>query len=258
MNRKIIFFDIDGTLLTKEKTILNSTKYAINALQKKGDIVAIATGRAPSMFVHIARELNINTYIALNGQLVVHQGEIMQNNLLDKEMIQDITDLAYANQHVVGFGNKDNFLISHANHIYAERSFKHLKLPYPDVDPRCFYDVGVNQLNLFCTREEEGLYKATFPNYQFIRWGDFGADVLPKDVSKVVGIKLLIERLQIHLDDCYAFGDGENDIQMLTFIKNSVAMANGVPEVKVVSNYIAPSCDNHGIFTGLKRLQLIG
>ena len=66
--KHIIFFDIDGTLLDEDKIMPNSTKEAIFALKEQGHEVAIATGRAPFMFVDIREELNIDTYISYNGQ----------------------------------------------------------------------------------------------------------------------------------------------------------------------------------------------
>ena len=54
---KIVFFDIDGTLLDHDKKLPNSTRVAIKQLQENGVFVAIATGRAPFMFESLRKEL---------------------------------------------------------------------------------------------------------------------------------------------------------------------------------------------------------
>src|SRR5690625_709161 len=65
MGEKIIFLDIDGTLVDKHKVIPLSTKKAIRQLQQAGVHVALATGRPPFMYEHIRKELNIQTYVSI-------------------------------------------------------------------------------------------------------------------------------------------------------------------------------------------------
>ena len=67
MNDKIVFFDIDGTLLDHDKKIPQSTRDAVKQLQEKGVHVAIATGRAPFMFEDIRKELDIHNFKTIAG-----------------------------------------------------------------------------------------------------------------------------------------------------------------------------------------------
>src|SRR5699024_5549167 len=69
--RRLFFFDIDGTLLDHDKKLPASTKKSVQKLKQQGHEVAIATGRAPFVFENICKELQINTYVGLNGQYVV-------------------------------------------------------------------------------------------------------------------------------------------------------------------------------------------
>jgi HAD superfamily hydrolase (TIGR01484 family) len=73
MRKLIVFFDIDGTLLNENKIIPASTKKAVHLLQEKGIHTVIATGRVPSMFYWIQKELNIDSYVAMNRQYVVFE-----------------------------------------------------------------------------------------------------------------------------------------------------------------------------------------
>src|SRR5699024_1203950 len=77
MNKSIIFFDIDSTLLNHEKELPKSAKEAILKLKENGHIVAIATGRAPFMYADLRKELEIDTYVSYNGQYVVLNGEVI-------------------------------------------------------------------------------------------------------------------------------------------------------------------------------------
>ena len=73
--KKIVFFDIDGTLLDHEKNLPDSTKKAIKLLQDNGVFVAIATGRAPFMFTNLREELEIDSFVSFNGQFVVFENQ---------------------------------------------------------------------------------------------------------------------------------------------------------------------------------------
>ena len=59
--------DIDGTLLTEDKSLPESAKKAIQQLKSDGHEVAIATGRAPFMYKELREELGIDTYVSYNG-----------------------------------------------------------------------------------------------------------------------------------------------------------------------------------------------
>ncbi|GAA0318213.1 Cof-type HAD-IIB family hydrolase [Oceanobacillus oncorhynchi subsp. oncorhynchi] len=255
--KKIIFFDIDGTLVTEDKIIPESTKKAIQYLQEKGHYTVIATGRAPNMFQHIQKELNISSYIAFNGQLVVCDGIEVHAESLDSTFIHDITTFAAQHNHAIGFGNHKDLTITHADHPLEKDNFLQLKLDYPAVDPDYYKQNTVNQLNLFCTEQEEIIYKEKYTDYKFVRWGYFGADVLPADSSKAIGIQKFIEYAGAAMENVYAFGDGENDIEMLSSVKNGVAMGNAVSELKDVASYVTTDCDQDGILYGLQHLGLI-
>ena len=91
----------------------------------------------------------------------------------------------------------------------------------------------------------------------FLRWHEFATDVIPKGGSKAKGIEMLIEKMGIDLAQVYAFGDGPNDVEMLSLVKNSVAMGNGVDEVKRVSRYQTGHVDDNGLVEGLEMTGLI-
>ncbi|MEM5595787.1 HAD-IIB family hydrolase [Niallia circulans] len=80
MTYKIVFIDIDGTLVNEEKQIPNDAKAAIKELKKRNILIVLATGRAPYFFSHILDELGLSSYISFNGSYVVHgKKEVYKN-----------------------------------------------------------------------------------------------------------------------------------------------------------------------------------
>jgi Cof subfamily protein (haloacid dehalogenase superfamily) len=255
--KKIVFFDIDGTLLDHDKKLPDSTKKAIHLLKENGVFVAIATGRAPFMFEGLREELDIDSYVSFNGQYVVFENEMIYENPLNEEDLDRFSHLTSKNNLPLIFLNEKTMKSNVKKHPFIEISMGSLKFTHPDYDPAFYKNRNIHQSLLFCEKNEEEKYASLFPNFHFIRWHEYSVDVLPQGGSKAAGIKKMIERLGFRIEDVYAFGDGLNDLEMLQAVGTSVAMGNGVPEAKDAANLITSDVAEDGIWNGLKKLQLI-
>ncbi|MCM2531239.1 Cof-type HAD-IIB family hydrolase [Neobacillus pocheonensis] len=258
MKKRMIFFDIDGTLLNHDKKLPKSTKEAITRLKELGHELAIATGRAPFMFKELREELDIDTYVSFNGQYVVYKGKPVFQNPLDQEELYHITKFAEKNNHPIIYQNHEKMHASVKSHPYIDNGIGSLKIKEKAIyDPLYYQGREIYQSLLFCMEEEEDFYRDKFKKFEFIRWHEFSMDVLPAGGSKAKGIEVLINYLNISMDQVYAFGDGLNDIEMLSFVKNSVAMGNAEQQVKEVAKYVTKNVDEDGILRGLQLVGLL-
>lgn len=255
--KKIVFFDIDGTLLDHEKSLPVSTKKAIKLLKENGVFVAIATGRAPFMFANLREELEIDSYVSFNGQFVVFENEVIYENHLSETELERLFNDAKRNEHPLIFMNEKTMKASVGYHSFIEESMGSLNFTHPEEDAAFYVNRKLYQSLLFCKEQDEELYFPHYPQFDFIRWHPYSVDVLPKGGSKAEGIKKMIERLGFDLKDVFAFGDGLNDLEMLKEVGTGVAMGNGVPEAKEIADYITTDVSEDGIWNGLKELQLI-
>ncbi|MFJ7727549.1 Cof-type HAD-IIB family hydrolase [Neobacillus sp. NPDC097160] len=257
-NQSIIFFDIDGTLLNHDKELPLSTKESIFKLKELGHEVAIATGRAPFMFEDLRKELDINTYVSYNGQYVVLKGEVLYTNPLKISSLEKLTEAALQNNHPVVFMDHEDMKANVPEHTYIKESIDTLKISrFPTHDPHYYKGRNLFQTLLFCPVGEEEQYEREFHDFDFIRWHPVSVDVLPKGGSKEKGIEKIVKNLGIPKERQYAFGDGLNDIEMLSTVKNSVAMGNAEEYVKVHAKYITKSVEEDGIFHGLQMVGLL-
>lgn len=255
--KSIIFFDIDGTLLDDNKEIPSSTRKAIEELKAKGHIVAIATGRGPFMHKSLREDLGIDTYVSYNGQYAVLEGEEVYTNPLPKPALIRMTEQALENGHPVVFMDPKDMKANVPEHPFITESIQTLKVDLPGHDPLYYENNKIFQSLLFCGEEDEQQYVDAFPEFDFIRWHPVSTDVLPKGGSKAKGIQKIVEKLQLPSNRVYAFGDGLNDVEMLSTIENSVAMGNGVEEAKEVAKYVTKPVDEDGIYHGLKMVGLL-
>ncbi|OIJ17463.1 phosphatase [Anaerobacillus alkalilacustris] len=256
--RSVIFFDIDGTLLTDEKELPSKTKEAIFKLKEYGHEVAIATGRAPFMFENLRKELDINTYVSYNGQYVVLNGEVLYTNPLRIPPLENLTEMALGNNHPVVFMDHEDMKANVPEHDYIKESIDTLKINhFPTHDPHYYKGRDLYQTLLFCPEGEEKQYEQEFLDFDFVRWHPVSVDILPKGGSKAKGIEKIVEKLGFAPENQYAFGDGLNDMEMLSTVKNSVAMGNAHEKVKSVAKYVTTSVDDNGISHGLQMVGLL-
>lgn len=257
MNKKLIFFDIDGTIYDENKEIPESTIDAINKLKKSGHIVAIATGRAPYMFKEVIKETGIDTFVSLNGQIVVNNGEIISKYPLNKEELTSIVEKAHINNHpLVFFGETAVYANVESDQDISE-SLGTLKMDYPEYHNTYYLDHPVYQALIFHADDEDDKYDNNFKALKFYRWHPLSRDIVPNDRSKAEGIKELSDKLGFSLDEVVAFGDGPNDVEMITEVGCGVAMGNAVDALKAVCDFETKPVSENGIYYACKALGLI-
>ncbi|MRX71656.1 Cof-type HAD-IIB family hydrolase [Bacillus lacus] len=256
MKDKIIFFDIDGTLLDHDKNIPESTRTAVQDLKKAGHHVAISTGRAPFMFEDLREELGIDSFISFNGQFVVFEGDVIYKNPLNTETLQKVLKFSEETDHALVFMSDKEMMATKENHPYIHQSMGSLKFAHPGLNPEFYKQNEIYQTLLFCKEGEEEKY-AHFEDLNFIRWHEYSTDILPYGGSKAEGIKKLLERLGREKEDIYAFGDGLNDLEMIRFAGHGVAMGNAVPALKEIADFVTKPVDEGGIEYAVKELGLL-
>ena len=83
------------------------------------------------------------------------------------------------------------------------------------------------------------------------------ADATIKGSDKGIAIKEVLRKLQIELNDSYAFGDGANDVSMLKAVGHGICMGNGLESTKEVSEYVTTAIDNDGVYNALVHYGFI-
>lgn len=256
---KIIFFDIDRTLYDPDtRSIPKSTKVALKKLHDNPDIeIAIATGRAFYM-LHIIEEIieYINIFILINGQIIIKDNETIYRNPIKKELVLKVVNTFDSKGMKYGFlGEFDETL-----NIVDEKgkaAFELVDMKLPRIDPHFYMDNDIYQMWAFSDREEHDHFRKKFKDLELVSWLGGGFDILSKGMSKKEGIKRILKLEGIELKDAYAFGDGDNDIEMLDYIPNSVCMGNGSKKALQHAKYIVDDIKKDGVLKGLKMLGFI-
>lgn len=254
---KILFFDIDGTILDMEKNIPIGVKEAVAEANNNGHEIVIATGRAPFTAEAIFEQLNIDSFVCYNGQIVQYKGEIIHRGVIETDDLSQLTDFATKREQPVVYMDKKEFVSNIPDHQDVMESISSLKLALPRSEENFYLTNDIHQALVFCSIEEQKEYEKAFPNLKFVRWHRVSCDVLPTGVSKAKGIDLFLKHINKSSSDAIAFGDGLNDLEMLQFVGTGVAMGNSVEELKKHATFVTDHVSENGLVNAMRKLELI-
>ncbi|MDK8182445.1 Cof-type HAD-IIB family hydrolase [Paenibacillus sp. UMB4589-SE434] len=255
--KRMIFFDIDGTLLDHHKQLPASAKEAVLALKDAGHEVAFATGRSPFMLKALQDELDIHSFVCFNGQYVMLDNKVIYQHPIPSDVLRSLSAHTLQTGHPLVYLDHEAMRSSTPFHARIEAGIGSLQYKHPAYDPEYYKERHIYQSMLFCTEEEELEYRQRFPQLEFVRWHPAAMDVLPSGGSKAQGIKRYIEHLGFAKEDVYAFGDNLNDLEMFCYVGHSVAMGNSPDSVKDAARYITKDVSQDGIAHGLKLVGLL-
>lgn len=257
MDYRIIFFDVDGTITNnKDGSIPHSTIRAIRTLINKGVKVVAATGRPLSMCGEL-QELGIQTFITANGGYVKHNQEIIHKVPMDKGIIQQVMEFAKLENNGLSFYTEKFSM----NGITEKEILSALKetlslSEYPEIN-ELIHNEEVFLLCLFANDEAVEKYKLKFPYLTFKRWHPYVLNVLQEDISKSLAIMKTLDFFGIDRSEAIAFGDGENDIDMLELVGLGIAMGNGNQKLKNVADFVTKPSSEDGIDYALRKYGII-
>ncbi|WP_246861169.1 HAD family hydrolase [Bacillus sp. REN3] len=257
---KILFLDIDGTILRPDDTIEASTKAAIRQMKEKNIDVVLATGRPVHEITEIGDELQVSSFIGYNGALAIYEGETIFAKPMDPSEVQVILDTAKKNGHeAVLYTDSKNYLTTQDSASVKQFLEKfHLKkneLFTAEVVK------GILGMTIITNDEQDNSYYQLGEGIRLSQVNIEGMrhcfDVIREEVNKGVGVRFLLQRLGIPREGSIAFGDGMNDKEMLTFAGEGFAMGNSHPDLFQYAKHRTTEVMDSGIYNGLKTLGLV-
>lgn len=254
---KAAFFDVDGTLLSYEtKKVCDSARAAIAKLQAQGILCIVATGRHMIQMSKLpVGDIPFDAFVMLNGQLVLDK----QQNVLfgvpiegraKDFLIEKFNDHTYP---AIIVEEKDMYLNYVTDHV--EKVHEIISVSKPDLS--AYRGGEIYQVCAYLRPEEEYLVDPIRGDCVMTGWHYGGVDIIAGGGGKMAGIKRYLEITGIRREEIIAFGDAENDLDMIRYAGIGVAMGNGSEEVKAVADFVTADIDDDGIEKALKHYDLI-
>ena len=222
-NNKLIFLDVDATLYSKEQRLVpESTIKAVHEAQENGHKVLINTGRPLVYFEKEILDIGCDGYLCSNGVHILLDGETIYHKTVPETVVEQIKRICEENNIYGTFeGEKCSYFRDH------------------NVDFHPHYGFMITAFDL-----------APYMAHEFT-WDHF------EDHDKGTGLTYVADHLNISTDDCYAFGDSNNDISMFKAAGHGIAMGNACDELKEIAEYVTDSVNDDGIYHAFKHYHLI-
>lgn len=273
---KIIFIDVDGTLVDYENNIPASAVDAIRCARKNGHKVYISTGRSKAEVYDNIWDIGLDGMIGGNGSYVEDGGKVVMHQLITPDQCKHIVDWLYGRG--LEFYLESNNGLFASEHFetgaleaiqrYSERKGKNSNITVRDVLPNMIFDGDLyrddlNKVSYVLSSYQDYLDACEeFPDLQNGTWGGAGetalfGDIGVRNISKAHAIQKLLDYLHADVEDTIAFGDAKIDIPMFEYCNYSVCMGSGGAEAKEAADYVTNDVTRDGLYKAFQYLKLI-
>ena len=254
---KAIFFDIDGTLVSHtKKDIPEGVLTALDELRAKGILLFIASGRHISEFPALPlHDYPFDGYVTQTGQICYNGAfETIYEQPFTDEDTESLVRMFNEREIPIVLLNDRSLYINFVNE-YVVRTQNAINTPIPPIDSyhgEKLYGATVFGESATIDRVEERLTAS-----RATRWNRFAADIVLGEAGKANGIRKMLDHYGISRDEIMAFGDADNDLDMISFAGIGVVMGNGTERMKEIADYVTASVDEGGVVEALRHFGLI-
>ncbi len=260
----LLFFDIDGTLISldHEHKMPESTKNALRQAKANGHKIFINTGRVKTAIDPHLLEFGFDGFVCGCGTYVEYEGQTIFHQTLTKEQCLEYAKILRDCRYQTIFEKHDRLFIEgeHGPGSFLEYIFNYFSTTseYPIETP----ESSEFHFDKFTTAQmpesdEKRFFDYFSKDFNLIPHFNNVYEVVPNGCTKATGIQCMMKHLGAELEQCYAFGDSINDMEMLQYVPHAVAMGNSVEEVFSVVEYRTTDVNDNGIENALKHYGLI-
>ena len=239
---KLIFFDVDGTIITADHHIPSSAVRAIHAAQARGNLCIVNTGRPYAHIEPAVTAIGFDGYICSCGQYILLRDKCLLRDRPDPQLCRAIVELVRRCD---------------------------LDVVY-EAEEGIFFDASRPIQNRYVLKEKEHYAQLGFdvagdidaPGFQFDKFcvyprPDSDLEAFTDMVSRHFQIiHRVIQALGAAQEDCYAIGDSTNDLPMLQAVPHSIAMGHAPEQVKAAASYITEEIGRDGLARALAHFGL--
>ena len=254
---KVVFFDIDGTLLSQRTgAVPESTKESIRKLQEKGIECVIATGRDMNEIRKLpVMDIPFDAYLTLNGNICLDKDEKMfAGNEIDPGEVEILVQIFKAGKIPFVLIGAEKRYINYVDDTVIKTQLS-TNGTIPDIGE--YNGEKIYQCLAFVDGDIRNKLENMLDKCRITSWNETGLDIIAQTGGKDAGIHKYLEYKDLNRSQTMAFGDGENDRSMLRCVGIGVAMGNGKEDLKKEATYVTADIDDDGIMKALQHYDLI-
>lgn len=263
MNRKALFFDIDGTLLTDEtKELPESARKALLKAQNAGHLIFINSGRARCLMQEVEAQVPADGYLCGCGTYIEIGGKTVFHHLISAKRRMELQ------RGIIACG-LDGILEGTSGCTIQKTDAR-----MPEVErvrtlmerDGCFREADwereLADFDKFCVLADEKSDAARFlrmlsPDIAFIDRGGRLYECVPAGFDKAAAMQFVLEYFGIPWEESYAFGDSANDLAMIRYACHSVVMGEHSSVLEPHASFVTKRVEEDGIAYAMECLNII-
>ena len=264
---KIVFSDIDGTVLTSQHEVTSQTKAAVKKLVAKDIPFVLVSARMPEAIYPITEDMGIKMpIICYSGAYVLdREGRELASTYMAAEPVREL--LAEIGEKfpavTVNFYSGHHWYVTDKQdaRVKREEDITSAQAEQADFDRLLTQGTFPHKILLMaepadCANAEK-YFQQHYPQFQVARSSDILLEIMDGAVSKAAGIEVMLNDYGFDKAEALSFGDNYNDLAMLKYTGMSVAMGNAPDDVKAVAKAVTLSNNDSGIAAFLTGQKII-
>lgn len=263
-NRKALFFDIDGTLLSegKDRKVPESARKALLQAREKGHLVFVNTGRTWCETKEIRHLIDADGWLCGCGTYLMAEGEVIYDWRIaperGAELIKLIRDCGMDG---VLEGVEACYMQKAPSPASAVEQCRQDFSALGIVSEKTWDDEGIS-FSKFCLVTDENsclerFKEETREDLEVIDRGSTFVEVVPREHSKAAAIERILRQYGLSLEDAWVFGDSMNDLSMFQYAQNAVLMGKHDKELESYASFITKTVEEDGIAFAMEKFGLI-
>ncbi len=272
--KKLVFLDVDGTLMDFKRQIPESTKEAVRLARARGHRLFICTGRIAPNISRELLNLGFDGFVAAAGAYVQIGEQVIHHQTLDSDKLASLTRILREHHAKFYFQGADGIYISPLEF----EDWKQCRMAamgwIPDEFLKLFHvvdrpegqgrltngdymqaDISVDELTAIVDKKLDGYFSVT--GASFGKDQIYCGEITRKGITKGTGMEAVVCYYGMKREDTIAVGDGPNDFDMLHYAHVGIAMGNGVEALKKEADYVTDTVECDGIWKAFEKYQLI-
>ena len=264
---KLLFFDVDGTLMNEERVIPASALQALSAAKEAGNLVFVNSGRTSGMLHGVMSAVPADGFLCGCGTELLYQGRQLYYHALSEEMKRQVMAASDRYDVLVFLEGRSGWHCQPSSALLETHPALH------ETYERMLYYVGneggidstpyegAYEISKFCVQADaasdiEGFKKDFAQDFTLIDRRDGFYECVPKDHSKGIAVDQILKYFGCSREDAYAFGDSTNDLEMFLHCGHTIAMGQHDPALDPYTEFVTAEVDQDGIAKAVAHFGL--
>lgn len=258
MDIRLVVTDLDGTLLSPERTISDRAVEIIGQLRKKGVLFTFITGRPWCGAERFAERVGIDIpVITCNGAVINRGYDMLWRSPMPLGPLRELLERAVGDGLTVLYSQAGMEAAMSETDWTRKRNYP---IHFPAQEE--WAELSADKVNLISGektaefREISAIFNNLRDRYRFVCYTDIGCEISAAGVNKAAALERYAASQGVSLSQVMAVGDNENDLEMLRLAGTGAAVGNATEAAKAAAQYVCRACNTDGVVEAIEKFCL--